>query len=76
MAVKEDIRVEIEVRDVDTNDADEIEFAVDTVEQCAASAVASVNIDMLSAENGTVIFEVTGYFAEIGAFMRRWESEL
>lgn len=76
MAVTEDMRVEVEVRDIDTSDTEEIEFAQDTVEQCAASAVAAVNIDLLEAENGTVIFEITGHFTEIGAFIRRWESEL
>jgi len=76
MAVKEDIRIEIEIRDVDTTDVEEIEFAVSTVEECAASARAEINMDMLSAEDGTVVMEITGYFAEVGAFMRRWESEL
>lgn len=76
MAISEDIRVEVEVQDIDTDDQDEIAFALDTVEQCAASAVAAVNIQMLEADAGTAVFEVTGYFAEIGAFMRRWESEL
>jgi hypothetical protein len=76
MAVSEDIRIEIEVPDVDTDDTDEIEFAVSTVEECAAAARAEVNMDMLSAEDGAVVIEITGYFAEVSAFMRRWESEL
>lgn len=76
MAVSTDTRVEIEFSDIDTSDPEEIEFAVSEVEQCAAAARAEVNISMLSIEDGFVVFEISGYFAEVGAFMRRWDSEL
>ena len=64
----------IEIEDVDTTDVEEVEYAVDCIEQCAAGAVADVDVVLISAEGGVVTVEVSGHYAETGAFMRRWED--
>lgn len=76
MAVSEDLRYVLDIQDVDTDDADEIEFVMDTVEQCAASAVADVHIELLIADLGIMFVEITGHYTDVSAFMRRWDSEL
>jgi hypothetical protein len=65
-----DQRRELRIEDVDTTDVDEIDFVVDGVEQCAARAVAEVNIVLLSAVDGVVVIEVSGYYEDMGAFNR------
>ena len=69
-----DQRREISIEDVDTADVDEVEFAVGEVEDCAAAARAEVDIVLLSAEDGVVVVEVSGYYEDMGAFNRRWED--
>jgi hypothetical protein len=69
-----DQRREISIENVDTTDVEEIDFVVDDVEQCAAQAQAEVNVVLLSAADGVVVIEVSGYYEDMGAFNRRWED--
>lgn len=71
-----DLRYVIDIQDVDTDDLEEVEFYMDNVEQCANSAGAEVSISLLIADLGIMFVEISGYFEDVGAFQRRWESEL
>ena len=69
-----DRRRELRIEDVDTTDVDEVDFALDDVEQCAARAQAEVSVVLLSAEDGVVVIEVSGYYEDMRAFNWRWED--
>lgn len=72
--ISTDQRRELTIENVDTTDADDVAFAVDDVEQCAARACAAVNITLLSADDGVLVIEVSGYYEDMGAFNRAWED--
>lgn len=66
-------RREIWVEDV-LND-EQLTDAREELEECAAMASASVDIELLRQEGHCAVFEVSGHYTDVGPFMRRWESE-
>lgn len=62
--------------DVDTTDVEEIEYAVSDVRECASSAVADVSVEVLAIADGEITVEISGFYEDVAAFMRRWEADL
>lgn len=62
--------------DVDTTDAEEIEYAVSDVQECAYAAVADVSVDVLTIADDEITVEIGGFYEDVMAFMRRWDADL
>ena len=72
--ITEDLTHEIVIEDVDTNDADDIACVLEEARDAASTARADVDIEILRAEDGIVVLEVSGHFDDMGPFLRAWED--